>query len=83
METFTEDRQVISPALWRVWEQKSRLRGRAHGRKVTVAASAALLVLWLAGMIAHYKLGGFIHILLFVAVAVLVIPLLWDRRSIL
>jgi hypothetical protein len=30
METFTEDRQVVSPALWRVWEQKDRLRGKAH-----------------------------------------------------
>ena len=83
METFTEDRQVISPALWRVWEQKNRLRSKAHARRITVAASAALLVLWLAGMITRYRLGGSIHILLLIAVAALVIQVLWDRRSIL
>jgi hypothetical protein len=82
METFTDDQQ-ISPQLWRVWEQKTRLRGKAHARKVTVAASAALLALWLAGMVTRYRLGGSIHILLLVAVAVLVIQVLWARRSIL
>ena len=83
MESFTEDRQVISPALWRVWEERTRLRGKAHARKITAAASAALVLLWLAGMIAHYTLGGSIHILLLVAVAALVIQVLWERRSIL
>lgn len=83
MEIFTEDRQVISPALWRVWEEKNRLRGKAHARKVTVGASAALLVLWLAGMITGYRLGGSIHIVLLVAMAGLIIQVLWDRRSIL
>lgn len=82
METFTEDQQ-ISPQTWRIWEQKNRLRGKANARKITVAASAALLVLWLAGMITRYRLGGSIHILLFIAVAALVIQVLWDRRSIL
>jgi tryptophan-rich sensory protein len=82
METFTED-HVISPELWRAWESKTRLRGKAHARMITVAVSAALLVLWLAGMIMRYRLGGSIHILLLVAVAALVIQVLWDRRSIL
>ncbi len=82
METFTED-QAISPELWRVWESKTRLRGKAHARKITVAASAALLVLWLAGMITRFWLGGSIHILLLLAVAVLVVQVLWERRSIL
>ena len=81
METFTEDRHVISPALWRVWEQKNRLRGKARSRRITLAASAALLVLWLAGMITRYRLGGSIHILLVVAVAALAIQVLCDRRS--
>jgi hypothetical protein len=83
METLTEDQHVISPERWRAWEEKTRLRSRANARKITVAASAALLVLWLAGMVTRYRLGGSIHILLLVAVAVLVIQVLWDRRSIL
>ena len=39
-----------------------------------------LLVLWLLGMISAYTLGGFIHILLIIALVVLVIRLIQGRR---
>lgn len=39
-----------------------------------------LLVLWALGMMSSYTLGGFIHILLVLALAVLVINLLGGRR---
>jgi hypothetical protein len=39
-----------------------------------------LLVLWLLGLVSSYTLGGFIHILLVLAVVVLVINLLTGRR---
>jgi hypothetical protein len=39
-----------------------------------------LLVLWLLGLVSSYTLGGFIHILLVVAVVVLLIQLLSGRR---
>ncbi len=38
-----------------------------------------LLVLWLLGLISGYTLGGFIHILLVIAVVVLLIRLLTGR----
>ncbi len=41
-----------------------------------------LLVLWLLGLVTSYTLGGFIHILLVVAVAVLLIQLLTGRRAV-
>jgi hypothetical protein len=41
-----------------------------------------LLVLWLLGMVSAYTMGGFIHILLIVAVAVLCIQLISGRRAI-
>jgi len=41
-----------------------------------------LLVLWLLGLVTSYTLGGFIHILLLVALAVLVIQLITGRRAI-
>jgi hypothetical protein len=41
-----------------------------------------LLVLWLLGMVSSYTMGGFIHVLLVVAVIVLVIRLLQGRRVI-
>ena len=39
-----------------------------------------LLVLWLLGFIGGYALGGFIHILLVVALVVLIIQLIQGRR---
>ena len=39
-----------------------------------------LLVLWLLGLVSSYTLGGFIHILLVVAVVVLLIQLVTGRR---
>lgn len=39
-----------------------------------------LLVLWLLGLVTSYTLGGFIHILLLLAVVVLVINLVQGRR---
>ena len=39
-----------------------------------------LLVLWLFGLVTSYTLGGFIHILLVIAVVVIIIQLLQGRR---
>jgi hypothetical protein len=41
-----------------------------------------LLVLWLLGVVSSYTLGGFIHILLVVAVILLVLQLVQGRRAI-
>ncbi len=41
-----------------------------------------LLVLWLLGLVTSYTLGGFIHILLVVALAVLLIQLITGRRAV-
>ena len=39
-----------------------------------------LLVLWLLGLVSGYALGGFIHILLVVAIVVLLIQVIQGRR---
>ena len=39
-----------------------------------------LLVLWLVGVVSSYTLGGFIHILLVLAVVSLIFQLMTDRR---
>lgn len=39
-----------------------------------------LLVLWLLGVVTSYTLGGFIHILLILAVVTLLIRVLQGRR---
>jgi hypothetical protein len=40
-----------------------------------------LLILWLLGMVSSYTLGGFIHILLILAVVALVIQLISGRET--
>jgi hypothetical protein len=39
-----------------------------------------LLILWLLGMVSSFTLGGFIHLLLVVALIVLIFQLLTGRR---
>jgi len=41
-----------------------------------------LLILWLLGMVSSYTLGGFIHILLVVAIVVLLINVISGRRAV-
>lgn len=41
-----------------------------------------LLVLWLLGMVSSYTMGGFIHILLVIAIVVVLINLIQGRRAI-
>ena len=40
-----------------------------------------LLVLWLIGVVSSYTLGGFIHLLLVLAVIALIFQLLTGRRT--
>jgi len=39
-----------------------------------------LIVLWLLGLVSSYTMGGFIHILLVVAVVVILVRLIKGRR---
>ena len=41
-----------------------------------------LLILWLLGLVTAYTLGGFIHILLVVAIIVILIRVIQGRRAI-
>ena len=40
-----------------------------------------LLVLWLLGLVSSYTLGGFIHVLLVVAVIVFLVGIIQGRRA--
>jgi len=40
-----------------------------------------LLILWVLGLVSSYTLGGFIHILLVIAVVVILIRVLQGRRA--
>ena len=40
-----------------------------------------LLILWLVGLVSSYTMGGFIHLLLVIAVVILIINLVSGRRT--
>ena len=42
-----------------------------------------LLILWLLGVVSSYTIGGFIHLLLLLALVVLIINLVSGRRTVL
>jgi hypothetical protein len=41
-----------------------------------------LAILWLLGMVSAYTIGGFIHVLLFLAIAVVLIRVIQGRNPI-
>lgn len=41
-----------------------------------------LLILWALGMVTSYTLGGFIHLLLLLAIAVVLIRIIQGRRPV-
>jgi Family of unknown function (DUF5670) len=42
-----------------------------------------LIILWLLGMVTSYTLGGFIHILLVIAVVMVLVRIVQGRRPVL
>ncbi len=42
---------------------------------------AIIVIMWLLGMVTSYTLGGFIHILLFLAVATVLIRIIQGRKA--
>lgn len=44
--------------------------------------AVVLLVLWLLGLVSSYTMGGFIHILLVIAIAVALIQIISGRRAV-
>lgn len=45
-----------------------------------ITIAIVLVILWLLGMVSSYTLGGFIHILLVVAVIIVIIRVIQGRR---
>jgi hypothetical protein len=44
--------------------------------------AVVLIILWLLGLVSSYTLGGFIHILLVIALIVVVVRIIQGRRPI-
>jgi hypothetical protein len=58
--------------------------GRAQKEEQTMLWTifVILLILWLVGIVSSYTLGGFIHLLLVIALVVLLINLITGRRPV-
>jgi hypothetical protein len=53
-----------------------------EGKTLLWTIFVILLVLWLLGMVSSYTLGGYIHLLLILAIAVVLIRVIQGRRPI-
>jgi hypothetical protein len=59
---------------------RSRPSEDAGGNPMLWTIFVILLVLWLLGMVSSYTLGGFIHLLLILAIGMLLINVIQGRR---
>lgn len=48
--------------------------------KMLETIAAILIILWLLGLVSSYTLGGFIHILLVIAIVVILVRVIQGRR---
>src|SRR5262245_9514800 len=64
----------------RLLASRGRGRGNARRHHMLWTIFVILLVLWLLGMVSSYTLGGFIHILLILAIGMLLINVIQGRR---
>lgn len=44
--------------------------------------AVVLVILWLLGLVTSYTMGGFVHVLLVIAIIIVVINLLQGRRAV-
>jgi hypothetical protein len=74
------------------WRRQFSISVRPHGRgahkpdarrpKMLWTIAVLLLVLWLLGMVSSYTMGGFIHILLLLAIVTVLIRVIQGRRPV-
>jgi len=59
------------------WKHTVKLKGRII---MLWTIAAVLVILWLLGLVTSFTLGGFIHVLLVIAVIVVIIRLIQGRK---
>jgi len=73
-----------------VGERQNRSLRRTSISQITIkkkeymlyTIAVVLIVLWLLGMVTSYTMGGFIHILLVLAVVIILVNLISGRRPV-
>jgi len=56
------------------------MEAKHEGKTMLYTVAVILIVLWLLGLVTSYTLGGFVHILLVLAVVVILIRVIQGRR---
>ena len=65
------------------WERPGSLYQTLHHKQLMLYTLALILVIaWLLGLVSSYTLGGFIHILLVVALVLIVVRLIQGNRPV-
>ena len=59
---------------------ESKANGKGNHMLWTIAV--VLLVLWALGLVTSYTMGGFIHLLLVVAIVMILVNIISDRRAV-
>jgi hypothetical protein len=86
---------IVCPGAWHSWHKRCDLANQAfkvvskvvgsenkEGQKMLWTIFVVLLVLWLIGVVSSYTIGGFIHLLLVIALVMLLINLISGRRPV-
>jgi hypothetical protein len=63
------------------YEESGRDSRSLRRSKMLWTIAVVLIILWLLGLVSSYTLGGFIHILLVLAVVVILINIIQGRRA--
>ena len=60
---------------------RCQLLAQEKGMSILYTIAVILLVLWLLGLVSSYTMGGFIHILLVIAIVVVLVRFIQNRRG--
>jgi Family of unknown function (DUF5670) len=60
---------------------RSRLKIKLRKSGMLYTIAVILIVLWLLGLVSSYTMGGFIHVLLVIAIVVILVQLISGRRG--
>lgn len=69
-------------SFFRTWRMIADTVGEKGGPAMLWTIFVILLIMWLLGMVSSYTMGGFIHILLIVAIVVVLIRVIQGRNPV-
>jgi hypothetical protein len=75
-------RKALHPV--RCWKRRQPATGEPNNEKVhsmLYTIAVVLIILWLLGLVSAYTLGGFIHVLLVIAIVMILLNVISGRRA--